>query len=408
MKHTKFYVCPHCGSMLQGMAESQVFCCGKKLEPLCAAPAQKEHAITISETENDYYITFSHEMTKEHFIGFVSCVAGDRVLTIKLYPEQDSSVRFSKMYGGKIYFYCSRHGLFSYQPGKPEQQSPQKSSGLTAYMSAFARVYHMKNSKHPLLNDSMTGKLFLKEEYQTLMDYIKKAGNNVDDYVRTNLAPTPVLREVFGTDCFRTAVRTGTRQYVMLGCGLDTFSLRQAHLQLEFFEIDREEQIKDKLSRLKRAGIDVPENVHFIAADFAVDSLEDVLMAHGFDPNKKTFFSCMGLFYYLTRRDINRLLESVSHLSSDGSTLVFDTPDSHLFSSQVPRVKNMVLMAEKSGETMQSCFGYDELEKLLENHSFLLYEFLNSQAIQERYLSHNASDMTAFEHINFVEAVWKK
>ncbi len=115
MKRTKFYVCPHCGSFLQGTGNGQVVCCGKQLEALTAVSADDEHTINVSEIEDDYYIEFNHEMTKEHYISFVSYVRFDRVLTIKLYPEQDSAVRFPKMYGGKIYFYCSKHGLFEYQ-----------------------------------------------------------------------------------------------------------------------------------------------------------------------------------------------------------------------------------------------------------------------------------------------------
>ena len=29
MKRTKFYVCPHCGSFMQGTGNGQVVCCGK-------------------------------------------------------------------------------------------------------------------------------------------------------------------------------------------------------------------------------------------------------------------------------------------------------------------------------------------------------------------------------------------
>ena len=115
MKRTKFYVCPHCGSFLQGTGNGQVVCCGKQLEALTAVSADDEHTINVSEIEDNFYIEFNHEMTKEHYISFVSYVRFDRVLTIKLYPEQDSAVRFPKMYGGKIYFYCSKHRLFEYQ-----------------------------------------------------------------------------------------------------------------------------------------------------------------------------------------------------------------------------------------------------------------------------------------------------
>lgn len=115
MKKTKFYVCSCCGSSVHGTGEYQVFCCGKPLEHLKAERADSKHTVKISEIENDFYIEFEHEMTKEHYIGFVSYVTADRVLTVRLYPEQDAMVRFPKMHGGKFYYYCNKHGLFEYQ-----------------------------------------------------------------------------------------------------------------------------------------------------------------------------------------------------------------------------------------------------------------------------------------------------
>ena len=115
MKRTNFYVCPECGSFLHGTGNCRIICCGKPLEAEKAASPNDDHMIKISEIEDDYYIEFAHEMTKEHYIGFVSYVRFDRVLTIKLYPEQDASVRFPKMFGGKLYYHCSKHGLFEYQ-----------------------------------------------------------------------------------------------------------------------------------------------------------------------------------------------------------------------------------------------------------------------------------------------------
>ena len=115
MKKTKFYVCPCCGSFMQGLGNSQVVCCGKPLKPLTARAADNEHCMTVSEAEDEHYIEFAHDMTKEHYISFVSYVRFDRVLTVKLYPEQDAAVRLPRMYGGKLYFYCNKHGLFEYK-----------------------------------------------------------------------------------------------------------------------------------------------------------------------------------------------------------------------------------------------------------------------------------------------------
>ena len=100
--------------MLQGTGDCQVFCCGKTLKPMEPQVPDENHALSVSEIEDDFYIGFHHEMSKEHYIGFVSYVRFDRVLTVKLYPEQDAAVRIPRMFGGRILFYCKKHGLFAY------------------------------------------------------------------------------------------------------------------------------------------------------------------------------------------------------------------------------------------------------------------------------------------------------
>ena len=112
VKRTKFYVCEKCGNILTGLGNAEIVCCGRKLLPLNAKEADTAHNISVELIEDDYYITFAHPMTKEHYISFFSYVRFDRVLTIKLYPEQDGEVRFPVMRGGKMYYYCNNHGLF--------------------------------------------------------------------------------------------------------------------------------------------------------------------------------------------------------------------------------------------------------------------------------------------------------
>ena len=43
----RFYVCPHCGSIMHGVGECQLSCCGKQLEPLTAAKSNDEHKLAV-------------------------------------------------------------------------------------------------------------------------------------------------------------------------------------------------------------------------------------------------------------------------------------------------------------------------------------------------------------------------
>ncbi|MDO4563471.1 MAG: helix-turn-helix domain-containing protein [Clostridia bacterium] len=112
MKKLRFYCCHCCGNILTATAESDISCCGRRLEALVPSPVTPGHIVQIEAVEDDFFISLNHSMTKEHFIRFVAYAAYDRALLIRLYPEQDCSVRFPRMRGGKLVWFCSEHGLF--------------------------------------------------------------------------------------------------------------------------------------------------------------------------------------------------------------------------------------------------------------------------------------------------------
>lgn len=115
MKRIKFYVCSNCGNIITSTGEGEISCCGRKLKAEVPTIIDDNHKISIEEIENDYYVEINHEMTKEHYISFVAYVTYDRVLLVKLYPEQSPTVRFPRLCGkferGKFYIYCNQHGL---------------------------------------------------------------------------------------------------------------------------------------------------------------------------------------------------------------------------------------------------------------------------------------------------------
>ncbi len=104
--------------------------------------------------------------------------------------------------------------------------------------------------------------------------------------------------------------------------------------------------------------------------------------------------------------NLTNLFEKISGFAADGSTVVFDFADNHLFSSQVPRAADTVRMAQMSGNPMKSCFGYGELEFMLQKHGFLIYEFLNDKDIGKYFA--NSDEISAFEHIKFALAALQR
>lgn len=110
----QFYVCSCCGNILTSTGSASIFCCGRKLESLTHSKSTENLKLSIEEMDTDYYVTFDHPMEKDHYISFAAYVKNDSVLLNRLYPEQHSSFRIPINHGGKLYLYCIKHGLTSY------------------------------------------------------------------------------------------------------------------------------------------------------------------------------------------------------------------------------------------------------------------------------------------------------
>lgn len=112
MKQIRFYHCPTCGNTLTAMADCALSCCGRTLLPLKEQPVDDEHRAHIEEVDDEWFITMEHEMQKDHYLSFAAYLEYDRMVLVKLYPEQNAEIRMHRMRRGKLYLYCSRDGLF--------------------------------------------------------------------------------------------------------------------------------------------------------------------------------------------------------------------------------------------------------------------------------------------------------
>lgn len=112
MKKLIFYVCPECGNIVTAMATTSVTCCGRKLQEMEAIKASPEENLQVDLIENEFFISSTHGMTKQHYISFVALVTGDTLMVKKLYPEWNLQARIPQFGHGKLVWYCTNHGLF--------------------------------------------------------------------------------------------------------------------------------------------------------------------------------------------------------------------------------------------------------------------------------------------------------
>lgn len=108
---SKFYVCPVCNNIIRTMGDAVISCCGITLPPLDAEDLDDNHQITIEKVEDEHFVTVKHDMTKEHYISFITYLTSDRVQFVKLYPEGNAETRLNLRGRGYLYIYCNKHGL---------------------------------------------------------------------------------------------------------------------------------------------------------------------------------------------------------------------------------------------------------------------------------------------------------
>ena len=112
IKRIQFYVCPICGNIITAVGEGNFSCCGITLLKQEAETAEEEHSLFVETVDNEFSIVMKHSMSKGHYVSFIAYVTSGSVEIVKLYPEQDISIRFRKKGHGFLYGYCNRHGLF--------------------------------------------------------------------------------------------------------------------------------------------------------------------------------------------------------------------------------------------------------------------------------------------------------
>lgn len=112
MKKTKYYICNVCHNISLCTGNAEVSCCGRKLEEQTMQKADESNKLSIEVIEDDWFITSSHPMNKDHYISFVAFATGDRIQIIKQYPEWDMQLRVPKRGHGMLLWYCIKHGLY--------------------------------------------------------------------------------------------------------------------------------------------------------------------------------------------------------------------------------------------------------------------------------------------------------
>ncbi len=200
-----------------------------------------------------------------------------------------------------------------------------------------------------------------------------------------------VVRSRYAEDQLARAVGRGVRQYVVLGAGLDTFAYRNPFQSagLHVFEVDHPATQEWKRARLGEAYIPIPREMTFAAVDFERQSLEEGLIAAGFDQRQPAFFSWLGVTPYLSRAAFDATIGFIARMPPSGSGVVFDyaVERSLLSPRQQVALDALAERVARAGEPFQLFFDPTALASELTSRGFENIEDLNSDAINARYFA---------------------
>ena len=143
-----------------------------------------------------------------------------------------------------------------------------------------------------------------------------------------------------------------------------------------------------KRERLAEARIEIPASLTFAPVDFEKQMVADGLHSVGFDREKITFFSWLGVIMYLTR---DAALSTLTFIASTpaGGGVVFDyaVPRASLNLMQRLAFDGLTRRVEAAGEPFQLFFDPPEIAAALRPLGFRTMEDLGSEEVNARYFA---------------------
>lgn len=294
---------------------------------------------------------------------------------------------------------------------------------ITAKLCSFARAYHSNFGKNKIFDDYLAYDLMGKEEYDEIGQLIENKfdtsafddktsfdGMRVYPFVNRYITPIPISRIAFAEkELLRFVKEKGKCQYVICGAGMDTFAFRNENSDIHIFELDHPDTQRFKLERIKQLEWNIPKNVKYVSVDFSKNDMNEALRNAGFKQDMPTFFSILGVTYYLTLPVFEETLEKINRISAVGSRLVFDFPDETTFENRKnKRAYELAQITDRLGEPMQHGFTIEEIRRAVSENDFSVIRHETPQIIQKTYFENRADGQSAFENIHFILAQKKE
>ncbi|MDH3431615.1 MAG: class I SAM-dependent methyltransferase [Gammaproteobacteria bacterium] len=280
--------------------------------------------------------------------------------------------------------------------------------GKHSYMAegtALLRAAHQVLDADPKILEDPLALTLLGANTQELVEADLERQQSV--YLR-NARTFAVMRSRYVDDELSAALEREVKQYVILGAGLDTTPYRASHAshELATFEVDHPDTQRWKLEKLDQAGIRIPANLRHVAIDFEEQSLAEGLAASGFDTDVPSFFSWLGVTYYLTPDSVFDTFRFVSKMPPASQiTFDFTLADSELDAAGLEGYAMVARHLEKHGEPWLARFAPGKLAEDLRALGFGEVSYFSQEMAWERYLKDRTDGLSLNPMMQLMSAI---
>ena len=265
---------------------------------------------------------------------------------------------------------------------------------MTAKMSCFVRAYHYKNNGTWIFKDEFAEAMLGKNDYDAIAQNLTAGieffcpgfkGTKEEALafiVEHQLAPSVLGRSAFNERHLSNEIRLGARQYIIFAAGYDTCAFRNGNFPIKIFELDLPQMIEDKSIREEAMGISYTGNRIMLACNLEQSDWKSQLEISGYQKDKKTYCSILGISYYMDRESFGKLIKDVSDIVSAGSAICFDYPST----CESEETRKNEKLAGKAGEEMKAKYTAQEIQHILSESGFLVYEHINAEEMTKQYM----------------------
>ncbi len=243
--------------------------------------------------------------------------------------------------------------------------------GRTAFVIAEWRTEESE-SADPLFIDHLAN-IFLNNETHQVALSIAKTSPSTKFLVR--------YRTRYFDDAVLDRIHQGTKQFLILGSGLDTRPMRFGTDGVKVYEVEQQHVLDFKAWQLKKFGY--RQNSVFVPCDYTDVDFILLLNEKGFDPERETFVLWEGNIFYLTYENICHTLESLN-LGIEKYEIAFDYLSQKLITSSTGFKKSQSLLDGFSSIGAPWNTGFDDIAELAGqvgmtvSDNFLIADYANN------------------------------